>query len=262
MAEHLNLYQRAMYYDIVFDRDVSRETVFIGDVYQRYTGRELESVLDIACGPGYHARDFARRGVRSVGLDLREEMIDFAKAKDAEENVAIEWLAADMRDFSLSQPVDVAFIVFDGIDALQTNLDLVAHFRAVASNLTERGLYLIDLTHPRDCSYESYGQFRYAGSRQGTSVEINWAVNQPKFDWVTGLANVDVEMRITPPGGDEFIIRDTATERMLMPQEFYLLAELSGMLEVAGWYGDFDLDVSTNDLEARRMIIVMQKKDI
>ena len=64
MAEHLNLYQRATYYDIIFDRNVSREVDFITAIFNRHNGAELNSVLDIACGPGYHAREFARRGLR------------------------------------------------------------------------------------------------------------------------------------------------------------------------------------------------------
>jgi len=54
MAEHLNLYQRARYYDIIFDRDVSREVEFIQRAFQRYAGRPGPgSVLDLACGPGW-----------------------------------------------------------------------------------------------------------------------------------------------------------------------------------------------------------------
>ena len=34
MAAHMNLYQRAIYYDVIFDRDVSREADFITQAYQ------------------------------------------------------------------------------------------------------------------------------------------------------------------------------------------------------------------------------------
>ena len=151
MAEYHNLYQRAIYYDIVFERDVSREADFITTAYRHYTGTEARSVLDIACGPGYHAREFARRGMHAVGLDLRPEMVQLAREKDARENLIVDWVTADMRFFKLDTPVDVAITMFDGIDALTTNDDFVQHLRAVADNLTDRGLYMIDFLHPRAC---------------------------------------------------------------------------------------------------------------
>ena len=62
--------------------------------------------------------------------------------------------------------------MFDGLDALLTNQDLVHHFRAIAGNLTPGGLYVIECTHPRDCSMHEYGEFRYGGSRDGVDVRI------------------------------------------------------------------------------------------
>jgi SAM-dependent methyltransferase len=259
MAEHNSLYQRAIYYDVIFDRNVAKEVDFVAAVYRRYAGTELGSVLDIACGPGYHAREFARRGVRALGLDLRPEMIQFARDKDAAEGLALDWLVADMRDFQLDTPVDAAIVMFDSIDALTADDDFVRHFQTVADNLTDRGLYVVDLTHPRDCSPTNYGSFRYHGMRDGTSVDLLWGTNHPKFDTLTGIADVAVEMRVKD-ADQELVIHDSARERFLSPQEIALLARLSGRLEVAGWYGDFSLDQPFDDSPtSRRMIAVLQK---
>lgn len=108
MAEYNQVYQKAIYYDIAFNRDVSREVDFMLALYQKQTGVDLRSVLDIACGPGYHAREFAKRGLRAVGLDLRPEMLLFAQEQAALENVSIQWIAQDMRYFELDEPVDMA----------------------------------------------------------------------------------------------------------------------------------------------------------
>ena len=63
MSEHRRLYQRALYYDIALGRAVEREADFILSVYQMICGSRLSSVLDMACGPGYHACALAGRGV-------------------------------------------------------------------------------------------------------------------------------------------------------------------------------------------------------
>lgn len=259
MAEFNNLYQRAVYYDIVFKRDVSKEVQFIRDVYHYYTGNALSSVIDLACGPGYHARAFAVLGLRAVGLDLRGEMLAFAADEAAKEGVRVDWLEADMRYYQLDQPVDAAISMFDGLDALGETADLLAHFRAIAANLTPKGIFMIDFSHPDESFYSHYGRFHYEGERDGISVEINWAINNPVFDYITGTGSVETEMLITQDG-EKLVIRDTAVERMFSPQELTLLAELSGALHVVGWYGDIKLSQPFDRTPAsRRMICVMQK---
>lgn len=265
MAEHLNLYQRAGYYDIIFDRDVSGEVDFMIAVAEKYTGAPPSAVMDIACGPGYHAREFTRRGLQAIGTDLQPEMIEFARHKDAAEGLAAkglatEWLVADMRQFQLDAPVDLAFIAFDGLDALQSNLDVVRHLQSVAANLNPGGIYLIDLSHPRDVNHFYYYPFHYEGDRDGVHVEINWGLNEPHYDLISNVCHVELEMRVTTAEGQEIRVRDAAVERLFLPQEIILLAELSGVFEVVGWYGNYDLQTPLDAAEARRMIAILQKK--
>ncbi len=260
MAEYNTMYSQARYYDIVFNRDVSREVDFVSTIYQQHTGQEVESVLELACGPGYHARAYARRGVRAVGLDLREEMIEFAREHAEPEAQGIEWLAGDMRNFQLHAPVNVALSMFDAIDCLLTNEEIVQHFRAIAANLTPGGLYVLENTHPRDCAPYQYGDFQYHGERDGCDVTITWATNNPVVNPLTQVISPQVEIRICENGNTTFLT-DQASERFIAPQEFYQLAELSGVFTITGWYGDFNLNQPfDNTPAARRMILVLQKK--
>ncbi|MBI5927711.1 MAG: class I SAM-dependent methyltransferase [Chloroflexi bacterium] len=260
MAEHNNLYQRAIYYDVIFDRDVSREVEFLKAVYRQIVGRELQSVLDLACGPGYHARAFGKQGYRSVGLDLRPEMIEFAKDRADEVGAVVDWVAADMTNFRLDEPVDFAFCMFDSMDCLTANEQIINHFRAMSDNLTPHGLYLVDLNHPATCSITVYDPFCYAGQRDGISAEIRWADTPPTIDMVAGVAHTMLEMRVKDHG-KELVITDQAQERLLTPPELQLLADLSGTLEVVGWYGDFDLSQPFSSSPAsRRMIVIFQKR--
>ena len=262
MAEHNNLYQYVTYYDFLFDRDVSREVDFITALYHHHTGGRLRAVLEIACGPGYHTRTFARQGKRAVGLDLNPAMIELAAGKAEAEGLVATWLRADMRDFRLDAPVDMAYCMFDGLDALINNDDLIHHFRTIADNLTPAGLYLIDLSHPRECSYTYYKPFVYTAERDGRKVEIRWATNQPKYDLVTNVAYVELEMYINDHG-QETIIKDSAYERLMFPQEIRLLAEQSGAMQLVACYGDFKLDQPLDDSPASsRMIIILQKTGV
>ncbi len=259
MAEFNQVYARAAYYDIAFRRDISREVAFIADEYRRLNGRPLASLLEIACGPGYHVRDFVRRGVRAIGLDLMPEMIAFAREQAEAEGVEAEWIAADMRGFSLSAPVDAIITMYDSIDCLSTGDDLVDHFRTVARNLTPGGIYLFEVTHPRDCSMWNYGRHAYRGERNGTKVEILWAVNDPVPDPLTQIAEVQTILRVTE-NGKTTDYPDCARERFTLPQEFIALIKLAGGLEVVECYGDFVQGLKMDNSPAsRRMIFVLRK---
>ena len=179
MGEYIDIYRRAFYYDIVFRRDVGGEVQFLIDLYSRRNSRPLRRMVDIACGPGYHAKEFAARGIQGYALDLQPEMIEFARTLEPHTNGLIGYLACDMRDFTLPVPVDLALNSFDSIDCLETHEHIVNHFRAVARNLTPNGLYVIELTHPRDCSMWDYGNFQYKGERDGIRVVVDWAVIGP-----------------------------------------------------------------------------------
>jgi len=260
MAEYNEVYQRARYYDIAFRRDVTREVEFLFNLYERHAGRPLSSMIDIACGPGYHALLFAKRGVRTTGLDLRPEMVEFGRELAAMEGVEVNWIASDMRNFTLAQPVDLALTSYDSVDCLLTQDEIVEHFRAVARNLTPRGLYVFEMTHPRDCSFTGYGDFKYVGKKNGVSVEIEWAPHGgPHIDPLAQVQELDVVMRVNDHG-KEMIFHDRARERYALPQEYVALAKLSGALEVINFYGDFKFD-QPFDMSpgARRMIAVLRR---
>ena len=163
MAEFTELYARAHWYDIALGRDVAREIAFVEQAFARLAGRPLASVLEIACGPGYHTRSFARRGIAATGLDLMPEMVALARSLAEEEGLAATWIAADMRDFRLEAPVDAILTMYDALDCLSGQDDVIAHFRNVAANLNPDCIYILEFTHPHDTGFADYGSFAYEG---------------------------------------------------------------------------------------------------
>lgn len=260
MARYQQLYSRAYYYDIALKRDVSQQIDFIIDVYRHYVGRAPGSLLDIACGPGYHANEAARRNLVAYGLDLMPEMLALASQYAHQEGLKTQWIQADMRDFQLLQPVDVAICMFDGIDVLLETDDIIHHLQVVASQLTEKGLYIIDCTHPRDSSLSHYGSYAYGGERDGVCVNIQWAINSPIFHPVTGVAEVTIAIEINDHG-HQTTIMDHAYERLLAPTEITLLTRLSKVFDVVGWYGAYNLNQPLDtSLDSYRAIAILQKR--
>lgn len=261
MAEYSEVYRRANYYDIAFARDVTREVDFIVDEFRRIAGRPLRTLLEIACGPGYHTRGFARRGVETFALDIYPEMVAFARDKaDAEGLKGIHWIAEDMRTFKLDRPVDAAIAMYDAIDCLLEADDVVEHFKNVAQNLVPGGVYVLEFTHPRDTSINNYGSFHYAAERNGTKVKVNWAINRPEADPLTQIFDVETVLRVTE-NGKETVIVDRAKERLFTAPELVALTKLSKVFDVAGCYGDFVPGLRIdNSARSRRMIFVLQKR--
>ena len=97
-------YANALAYDIAFsDRDFPDECHFLEWCLQHCgaaPATQARSFLEVAAGPARHAREFARRGWRSVALDLSAEMLHYAKQGAQREGVAIELAQADMADFA------------------------------------------------------------------------------------------------------------------------------------------------------------------
>jgi SAM-dependent methyltransferase len=260
MAELNEIYRRAKYYDVAFARDIGREVQFIRDLHQQRAGRPLASLLEIACGPGYHARAFAGLGIKTWGLDLRPEMIDYARDLAKADGVEVGWSASDMRSFTLPQPVDVIATLYDSLDCLLTNEEILDHFRRVGANLVPGGYYLVEMTHPRDCSPYNYGSHQYRGERDGMRVVIEWAVNGgPKVDPFRQVVEVETALRVNE-NGEEHVFYDRAKERFANPQEYRMLADVSGALRLVATYGDFKLDQPLdNSPEARRMILIFER---
>jgi SAM-dependent methyltransferase len=259
MAEYNELYARARYYDIALGRDVAREITFVTQAFERLAGRPMASVLEIACGPGCHTRGFARAGIAATGLDLRPEMVAFGQALAEAEGVKATWIAADMRDFELDAPVDAILTMYDALDCLLDHDDVIAHFRNVAANLTDDGIYVLEFTHPHDTGFADYGSFRYVGEKDGTHVVVDWAVNGAAYHPLTMVADVEVRMTVTEKGAETIYV-DRARERMFTAPEIAALARLSGGLEIAATFGDFDVDRPLDmGPPPRRMILVLRK---
>lgn len=248
MAARNDLYRYAIYYDIVFGRNVDSEVDFLIELVRRHRGRPPIRVVDLGCGPGYHARAFARRGLTAIGLDWCDEMIRFARDEAAREGTDVDWRVGDMRALALPEPVDLAVCLFDSIDSLCSIDDFVEHFRAVAANLAADGLYVIGQSHQRDVSIIDYGPFHYEGERDGRRVRLDWATDA-KIDTLSQTADVELVVHVHEDG-EERVFRYRTTESCPTPLFLIAAARLSGALEAFDWYGDYRLDRPYDDSPA------------
>ncbi|MDP2630209.1 MAG: class I SAM-dependent methyltransferase [Candidatus Uhrbacteria bacterium] len=69
-------------------------------------------VLDVGCGNGRHAIEFARRGYRVTGVDPAASLIALARKTSGAQGLDIHFFKKDIRDFSPDQKFDAAIAMF------------------------------------------------------------------------------------------------------------------------------------------------------
>ena len=80
LADHLG----PAYLRYSFTMGTAQEVGFLLDALDLSPG---DRVLDVGCGPGRHALEFARRGIRCVGVDISERFIDVARTQAEAESL-------------------------------------------------------------------------------------------------------------------------------------------------------------------------------
>lgn len=255
-------YDRPEIYDIAFDfRDLPQECDALDAICEKYRNGKPRSFVDLACGPGFHCITYAKRGLNSYGIDVNPATLDYARRKAERAGASVHFLQEDMHDFTLPEPVDLAFCAMASFHYLLTNDDIVRHLRSVARNLTPGGLYVIEANHPRDTFRVGKSLFTEWESRRGdTVVHAHWGYDDDPYDPITQIARCRIHIEVKENGHSttkDFIDLD----RALTHQEFVLLIENSGVFEAVAWLGTLDVNQPfDNSKKSVRMTPVLRKK--
>jgi SAM-dependent methyltransferase len=268
-------YREARSYDIAFsDRDFVDECNFLehclrefGDVDTAHA--QARAYLELACGPARHAREFARRSWRAVGLDLSPDMLEYAQEGAAGDGVRIESACADMTNFRLQEPVALASNLMESLSHLTTNEQVVAHMRAVASNLLPGGIFVIEMAHPdslgRECLPNTWMSRSTDSSafdgQPYTEVDVLFGSADDPYDYVTQIWTVTTCLQIREDGQPPRTIEHHYQHRWYLPQELRALVDLSGAFSQQWWFGNMVVPplALDNSSVSDRLLVVLRK---
>ncbi|MCX7785206.1 MAG: class I SAM-dependent methyltransferase [candidate division WOR-3 bacterium] len=104
-----------------------------------------KTILDLACGTGIPSILLAQKGYRIIAIDNSQPMLAIFQNKVQTKNYDIKIINADMRNFVVSEKVDVAISLYDSINYLLTESDLQLCFHCVAKTLKPDGLFVFDV---------------------------------------------------------------------------------------------------------------------
>lgn len=103
------------------------------------------ALLDLCCGPGRHAVEFARRGLAVTGYDFSGEYLREAAARAKKGKVALRLLRGDMRRLAFDGEFAAAVNLFTSFGYFKKLSDDIKTLEGAARALKPGGLFLIDL---------------------------------------------------------------------------------------------------------------------
>ena len=132
----------AQYYDEIYssvDKDYETEANKAHKFIQRNKQTKGSSLLDVACGTGFHA-SLLSKYYQVEGLDLDPQMLKVAKKKHPE----IRFHQGDMTDFNLERQFDGIVCLFSSIGYVKTKSRLQKAIRNMGKHLLAGGVLLIE----------------------------------------------------------------------------------------------------------------------
>lgn len=258
-------YRLAKAYDIAFsDRDYVIECNFLEWIYNKHSKCKLSEpkyFLELACGPANHAREFVKRGWSSIGLDLSEDMIAYAKLKDENENYFCDYVVDNMVRFSLKKKVHFVTNLMESISHITTNENLLEHFQSVANSMVQGGIYLIEGTHPR-YFFPDEDANSWISKEGDFKVEIQFGDPSDEYNSISQQWSVTTGFKIWENGLLQDKSQSKSNHRFYLAQEMKLFIELSQQFDAYWFYGNSSIppgELDDSD-ESDSFVIVLRKK--
>jgi SAM-dependent methyltransferase len=135
----------AAYYDLLYeDKDYVSEAAYCLALLAEH-GVDDGSILELGCGTGKHAEEFARRGFSVHGIDLSELMVELAEQRKPTELAdRLRFEVGDVRDARLGRQFDAVISLFHVASYQTSNQELKAMFSTAAEHLKPGGVFVFD----------------------------------------------------------------------------------------------------------------------
>lgn len=177
-------------------------------------------LLDVPCGHGRFALEFARRGCRVTGVDLSPEFLAAARARSKSENLEITWRQADMRDLPRAA-FDAALCAGNSFGYLDDEGN-AAFLAAVARALLPGGRFLLDSGYVAESALPNF-----RADREMTAGGVRFAAHNA-YDPETGR----VASRYTLTKGETVETREAS-------HRIYTVSQVLAMMREVG-FEDFE----------------------
>lgn len=225
--------------EYAFFRDVTPEVSLGFDTFHDLRAHYPRRILEIQCGSGLLAKGYAERGGEVVAIDSAPGMISYARSRREKTNIT--WQVEHPLDLSVKD-IDLAVMCLDSYAYLLTDEDERRFWRKIKDALNDDGLFLLEVNHPKSCGYIDYSTV-YTEDRPLDDIEVRveWGVNNPIPDLITGICETEIRCTTTRGGRVETRIINSR-ERYHWPRDLKLMLESCGF-KVARWFGGYERQI-------------------
>lgn len=130
------------FYHVLYkNRNHAEAQSFIQKLSQHLQFKSSDKILDLACGKGRHSIFLNQQGFDTVGVDLSEESINYAKQF---ENDRLEFVRHDMRNVFRSKTFDYVLNMFTSFGYFSTEEENLIAINATAQSLKDGGKLVLD----------------------------------------------------------------------------------------------------------------------
>ncbi len=137
-----------VYDHIMKDVDYEDWTDYI-DAVIRYHHPYGNRMLELACGTGTMALAMEERDDYEItATDASPEMIRIASEKGRRLKSGNRWLVQDMCRLDIGRRFDIIYMVFDSLNYLHREDEVLSLFESVASHMDDDGIFVFDFTTP------------------------------------------------------------------------------------------------------------------
>jgi len=132
----------AAFYDAIYaEKDYAAECAFFRRMFELHGRVKVRSVLDLGCGTGRHAVEFAKMGYNVLGVDLSEDMLAIARKRAVK---GARFKRGDVRRFRSGRKFDAAVAAFAVMSYQNTNADVAAALESARRCLRKGGVFAFD----------------------------------------------------------------------------------------------------------------------
>lgn len=138
----------AAYYDLLYrNKDYAGEANFVHRLLAKYAP-EANSLIELGCGTGRHARELLNAGYRVFGVDMSRQMIARAQqessqlSEDKRQN--LRFVVGDASNFQTEERFDAAISLFHVINYQLTHDALRGYFRTASKAVKPGGVFVFD----------------------------------------------------------------------------------------------------------------------
>ncbi|TXT50480.1 MAG: type 11 methyltransferase [Spirochaetes bacterium] len=133
------------YAPLMFDETTWGEVPQVVDGIEKLTRlRRGASVLDLCCGVGRHAIEFAARAYKVTGIDITAAYLEAARESAMAASLDIEYLRQDARSFSRPGGFDLCVNLFTSFGYFETRDEDLALLALCARNLIPGGHLVLE----------------------------------------------------------------------------------------------------------------------